>query len=293
MEHIIRFKQIFIFICLWGLITSCAQTKVEPDLLLTTANDRMETQFPPSPEDLTYRKQYILPLMIEVDEQVSILQRVEIENFISDSFLKIGDIYSVDKEEVQTTLEKEKFQGFQSANIPDALLLGRDLSAGFLSQIRVRALKKNDPKHFKGEVDLSVFSVGTGQLAFREVIPYASKSTKRAKVALKKLIQSYFPIKGFILETRGDRQVAKISVGRSTGVALDRIFLIHERSVQSEIVKGTVRKTNSFSTSPVASGRVIQVMENESWILMGKKDRLNVLKGQVVFAKPEKQGMFD
>lgn len=275
------------------LLTACSQVKVEPDLLISSSADQLETKFPPTKDDLTYRKRYILPLLIEGDEMISNSRKKEVLSFLSQAFLKMGDIYTIAEQDVITRLTQENFQGFQAANIPEALLLGQELQANYLSQIRIAPKKQKNKNSFKAGIDLSVFSVGSGQLAFREIIPYDAKSTKRGKKALKKLIQSYFPIKGFILETRGDHQVAKISVGRSAGVKLKRTFLIHERKVKSELVQGIMRKTNSFSDAPVASGKVIQVMENESWILIKKKERPNVLKGQVVFAKPEKSGMFD
>ena len=277
----------------FSLFTACSQPKVEPDLMISGPTDQLETKFPPTTEDLTYRKRHILPLVIKTGDNITDARKQEVLNFLSQSFLKIGDIYTTKKNDIESRLNQENFQGFQSANIPDALILGQELNVNFLSQIRITQKKQKNKNTFKADLDLSVFSVGSGQLAFREIIPYDSKNTKKGEKALKKLIQSYFPIKGYILETRGDHQVAKISVGRSAGVLLKRTFFIHEREIKSEIVKGIVRTTNSFSNTPLASGKVIQVSENESWILIKKKDRPKVLKGQAVFAQPEKTGMFD
>lgn len=268
------------------LFSACSNKQIDPDLLISVQADQVETDFPPSQEDLTYQKKYILPLFIDTEDST----KNKISELLKKSFFDFGDIYTIPDRLIRSTLQQENFSGFQKTNIPAALLLGEDLDATFVAQIRVT---EPEPSKKPGQIDLSVFSVGTGQLAFRKMIPYNIKNQKKSAKALKKLIQSYFPIKGFILETRGNRQVAKISIGRSAGIKLNRIFYIHSRRIKSEIVSGVVRKTVTFSKNSIAEGTVIQVLENEAWLKIEKKDRKSVLKGQVVFAKPESSGMFE
>ena len=129
-------------------------------------------------------------------------------------------------------------------------------------------------------------------MVFQQNIGFDSQKPEKSGTELKLLVQKFFPLRGFILETRGGHQVAKISLGRSLGVKLNREFHIRERSVENKIVSGVVRKVISFSPIALATGKVIRVMENESWIAIDKKDRIKIKSGQVVFSLPEKKSSF-
>ncbi len=71
-----------------------------------------------------------------------------------------------------------------------------------------------------------------------------------------------------------------------------REFMIRERIVKNEIVMGMSRKNVSFSPLALAIVKVINVMEDESWISINERDRVKVKKGQVLFSQPEKSNIF-
>lgn len=141
--------------------------------------------------------------------------------------------------------------------------------------------------HFKANINLTIFTTDSGQVVIKQDVTYNSKDIESSDNSLKKLIQTYFPIRGYILETRGGKQVAKISLGRSAGIKLDRKIQIWQRKVHNEIINGASRRTVTFGTAALATAEVIRVYENESWVLIRKGDQHKIRKGQVIFTQPE------
>ncbi len=140
---------------------------------------------------------------------------------------------------------------------------------------------------FKANINLTVFTTDSGQVIFQQNIHYDSQKYERSYKKLRQLIQTYFQIRGYILETRGAHQVAKISLGRSVGIELGRKIQIRERTVKTEIINGVSRSIVSFDVNALAMTEVIKVMEDDSWVLVNKKDQPKIKKGQVIFTMSE------
>ncbi|MBT4289465.1 MAG: hypothetical protein HOD92_19230 [Deltaproteobacteria bacterium] len=277
------------------LITNCTEKQVNPDLLQVLPEDKASSEFPPSPEELIPMVYQVLTLVSGKDATVTAMREEALVSFIKTGFTKYSHVKNISESELKNKLADKAFHGFQPDNVAEAIQLGKALKSRYVSQLVLAVLESKiveSVDRFKATIDFNVFTTDAGQNRLNEKIEYNSADLKKADSQLKTIIQTHFPLMGYILETKGGHQVAKISIGRNVGVKLDREFLIKSRKVESTIMDGFIRKTTTFSKMSVAVGKIIKVMENESWISIPKADRDKIKLGQVVFSQPEKGKWF-
>ena len=282
---------------LFALITlgSCTPQYVDPLTLDITEIDKEEAPFPPTSDELSVSPYLLLSLTTFKDPTVTDSRMNTVIRFIHKSFEQHANFSAIPMKKVDELLKTEENRRFQASNVADAIQLGKSLDAAFVGQFQImigesKVIKSID--HYVANVNLTIFTTDSGQVVFKKDIAFDTQDPEASERDLKKLVQEYFPLRAFILETRGDRQYGKISIGRSLGVKIGREFMIRERIVKSEIVMGMSRKTVSFSPLALAIVKVINVMEDESWIFITERDRDKVMKGQVLFSQPEKTNIF-
>jgi hypothetical protein len=276
--------------CTTILLSGCAQKRINPLTLPILKSDSIETRFPPSTDELILRPYILLPLITYKDQTVTESRLNDILHFIHSSLEENGNFSVMTREQTSQLLAKEENRHFQPRNIADAIQLGVSINVDFVSQMQITIIESKMVKnidHIKANVNLTLFTTGSGQVIIKHNALYDSQNLERSDEALRRLVQTNFPIRGFILETRGGHQVAKISLGRSAGIKLGRQILIRERQVNSQIVNGVSRKTITFNATALAKTEVIQVLENESWLAVNKGDQHKIKKGQVIFTLPE------
>ena len=272
------------------LLSGCTQKKVDPLAFPILEADKLEAQYPPKEEELILRPNILLPLLVFKDQTVTDERLNEITHFINSTFEKYGNFSIISKNQTDTLLAKAENKHFQSSNIADAIQLGTSVNADFVSQMQATIIESKmveNVDRFKANINLTVFTTSSGQVIIQQNIHYDSQKFDRSYKKLKQLIQAYFPIRGYILETRGAHQVAKISLGRSVGIELGRKIQIRERTVKSQIINGVSRRIVSFDVNTLATTKVIKVMEDDSWVLVNKKDQSKIKKGQVIFTMAE------
>lgn len=277
------------------LVSNCTEKQVDPDLLQILPEDKIVDAFPPSPEELIPKVYQVMTLVSAKDATVTDTREEALVSFIKTGFIKYSHVKHIDEKELQNKLSDKAYSGFQPDNVAEAIQLGKDLNARYLAQLQLTILEskmENSVDRYKATIDFNVFTTDAGQNRLSEKIAYNSADLKDATSQLKSVIQTHFPVMGYILETKGGHQVAKISVGRNVGIKLNREFLIKSRKVESKELDGFVRKTITYSKMSVAVGKVIKVMENESWLAIPKEDLDKIKIGQAVFSQPEKGKWF-
>jgi len=291
-----RFKKatapflIVMICCASILLSGCAQKRINPLTLPILQSDSIEARFPPSKEELILRPYILLPLITYKDQTVTESRLNDVLHFIHSSLEENGNFSVMTRDQTKHLLAKEENRHFQPGNIADAIQLGASINVDFVSQMQITIIESKMVKnidHIKANVNLTLFTTGSGQVIIKHDALYDSQNLERSDEALRQLVQTNFPIRGFILETRGGHQVAKISLGRSAGIKLGRQILIRERQVNSQIVNGVSRKTITFKAAALAKTKVIQVLENESWVAVNKGDQHKIKKGQVIFTLPK------
>ncbi len=274
---------------------ACTQPKVDPLSVPVMEIDKETAKYPPTKAELAVTPRLMLSLMVFKGDTVTKERLDATLGFLDQSFSKYGNFSPVPQTKVEELLNTDENRKFQASNVADAIQLGKSLNASFVAQLQVMIGESqviNNIDHYKSNVNMTIFTADSGQVVFKKDIVYDTQDYEQSDIDLKKMIQQYFPLRGYILETRGGRQFAKISVGRSLGIKLDRQFQIRERDVKEEIVMGVTRRTVSFSPLALATVTVVKVMEDSSWVSIEEKDRIKVKQGQVVFSMPETRHLF-
>ncbi|MBU2513015.1 hypothetical protein KJ966_16875 [bacterium] len=284
-----------VFALLLFVFGSCSPKYVDPMTLEITDIDLEEAEYPPTQNELMIRPYVMLSLVVFKDETVTKVRLNNIQDFVHRSFRNHGNFAPIPRDEVNILLASEENKRFQPSNVADAIQLGQTLNASFVAQYRVMITESQIIKnidHYKASINLTIITTDSGQVRFQKDLVYDSQDPEQSEQDLKKLIQQDFPLQGYILETRGGRQYAKISIGRSLGIRLDRKFQVRERIVNNEIVLGSARRTVSFSPLALATVTTVKVMEDAAWVRIEKNDQAKVKKGQMVLALPETTGLF-
>ncbi len=276
------------------LAMACTVVSVDPDSLSVLAIDNEQAEFPPTPQEQVTRPNLLLSLIVSKDPTVIESRLKQILHFVHNEFEQHGNFTAIPQQQVKAFLSSEENRRFQARNVADAIQLGKSLKATFVAQMKIAVLEArlvDNVDQYKANINLTIFTTGSGQVVFEKDITFDTEYQEESSTDLKKLVQDYFKLRGFILETRGGHHVAKISLGRSLGIKLDREFEIRERTVVTEIVDGVSRQTIQIPVVALATVRVIKVMENEAWVEVDEGDRSKVKKGQMVFSLPEETNM--
>jgi len=273
-----------------ALLFGCAGPQVKPLSLPVELVDQQTTQFPPSPQEIIHHPRLLAEVIAQLGSTVTGPRKSEVLTFIHQSMEGLGDFSYIPTLDIQAQLKAPEFLGFAPHSVVDTLKLGRALNSEFVSQVDIQIVEsrlKEGEDQFKAQIQLALFSVSTGQLIFKENILYDSAAPARSKRKFKHLIQSNFPLKGFIIETRGAREVAKITLGSTLGLNIGRKVSIRSREVKHQLIRGVDKTLVSYSAESLATGEVIQVSTNDAWIWIPKAKRSQFKTGDLVFTLPE------
>lgn len=289
---------IVLFLAIAALLLSngCAPKRVDPLSFANLPSDEAQVEFPPTDEELINKPNVLLPLIIFKDLTVTPIRQTAILGSIHDAFESYGHFSVIPQDQVNAILNDNQFRKSKPKNVADAIHIGKANHANYVSQIQISILESQlleGVDTYKANVNLAVFKTDTGQAILQADVTYDTKDPDKAKKSLKNLVQTYFKLQGYILETRGGHQVARISIGSGLGIQLDREFEIRERIIETEVDGLTTRTEIIYLPDIVGTAKVVKVSEDESWLLINPDDQEKIKKGQVVFSLPEKGNVLD
>lgn len=281
--------------CSFILFSACTVKQIDPMSFKVQKEDLQQAEHPPTHDELSIQQNILLPIIVYQDPTVTETRGKEILSFIHGMLEKQGNFSIIPSFQIDQMLEKDENRGIQLSNVSAMIQLGQQQNATHISQLQITIQKSSVVKnidHYEANIKLTVFTTNSREHVFSKDILFNTQNKKDSKSALKELVQTYFPLKGYILETRGNHQVAKISLGRSLGIEIGRKLDVRERLKQTEIVNGESRTTVSFSPNAIATVKVIRIMENDCWVTIDKDDQKKIKKGQVIFTTPETSNPF-
>lgn len=284
-------------------LTACAPKKIEPLKLAITEEDKKQVEFPPSKDELVLPRNDIVFLDEELGLGVSKERLQPINEIIEKVFRLSANFNIVPQEKIDAILSQADYKDFRANNIIESIQFAKEQDATFLGlkNIQITSSRiKEKVDTFVASVEISLFTTGTRQLISKNTLSYDSENPIDFVWNLKKnLVETYLPLRGFITETRGNHQVAKITLGSSLGIKVGRKLLVRNRIVYSTIAggvsadSGMQRTIIRYSPEVLAKVEVIEVRENESWVKIKSEDRLKIAIGQGVFTEPEERDNFD
>ena len=280
-----------LFFCA-GLV-ACSGPTVDPLSLPLNPPDLETAQFPPSESELVHRPRMLLTLVASAKEDLSPAQTGESLAFLAESLAKYGDFAPIPESKVKALLAREDQRGFRPESIAMALNLGSLLGAEFVAQVELSlAPVKRSDAPYKTQGKITLFHQASGRMVFLEPWVYDSADPTESRTRLKPKIQAAFPLRGFVLETRGDRRVAKISLGASLDLKVGQKVSFRSRIVETSLQNGLNSQLITYSPQVQCQGEVILVTANHAWVLIKPKDQEKLKKGDVVFTEPENSGSF-
>ena len=283
-----RFHRNLLFVL--AFLVGCSVPSVDPLQLKIGPLDQETTRFPPQSHELIHQPRMMVELLTHEGMTVTGNRQSELLEFVHHSLSTFGGFSYVPQMDVKAQLETTEFLGFHPTSVVQALRLGQQLNANFVAQVELEITESklvDGIDRYKANIGLTVFTVNTGQLIFKETLVYNSAKAAKSSQKTKRAIQSAFPLKGFIVETRGEREVAKITLGSSSGMKVGRKVQVRSRVVEHSLIRGVNQERIQYSAEVLATGEVIQVSENEAWIWLPKNDRKKIKNGDLVFTLPE------
>ena len=269
------------------LLSSCTANRPDPSHFRKMVGDEQVADFPPSPAEFTFSQGLSLSLFTSTDPN---LQQDQI-NFIQPNITGVLEsqarLISIDANKLAVILQREKWTDFDRNNLHQSLNLAQDLGAKYLTQIKLTP-EPLDPKEetrnfFQGTAAIEIRHAQSGNLILKTSLELNANQLEPNPMPLSAQLQESFPLKGFVLETVGDRTLAKISLGAGHGVELGRSVTLHKRRVEQQ---GNALK-EVIIPLPVAQGEVIHLLENEAWILIDEKSRTKVSTGLRAIVRPQ------
>ena len=110
---------------------------------------------------------------------------------------------------------------------------------------------------------------------------------KKSNSALKRTIGIYFPLNGFIIQTKGNREIAQINLGISSGISKGKSFAVFTRTVDKNWQKENSNVVNitsvKYSELAIAKLKIEFADNDSSWAKINPKDRDKVIAGLPVF----------
>ena len=283
------FRSFFLLLVTAGLV-ACSSPNIDPLSLPVNPPDLETSLFPPSESELVHRPRMLLTL-VAAQEGLSEAQAQETLAFLAESFGKYGDFAPIPEPKVRALLAKEDQKGFRPESIAMALNLGSQLGAEYVAQVELSlAPSKKEQAPFKAKGKITLFHQSSGRMVFLEPLDYDSANPSESRRALKPKVQAAFPLRGFVLETRGDRKVAKVSLGASLDLKVGQKVSFRSRTVENTLQNGLNSQVITYSPQVLCQGEVILVTANHAWVLIKPKDQEKLKKGDVVFTEPENSG---
>ncbi len=226
MEVNFKFVLLLLLVALLAF-PACVQKQVDPMSLQILESDLEESEHPPTPDELAVTPHLLLPLIVYKDETATDVRLNRVMKFIRRNFQEHGNFSSIRQEKVAELLALEENKLFQPSNVADAIHLGKSLNASFVAQFQIFIVESKTIEnidHFISKANLTIFTTDSGQVVFKKDLTFNTQEIEDSEKNLKKLVQENFPLRGFILETRGGKQYAKISLGRPLGIKNGRRF---------------------------------------------------------------------
>ncbi len=113
-------------------------------------------------------------------------------------------------------------------------------------------------------------------------------SQKASDKHFKRNIAVYFPLKGFIISTKGDRILLKINLGKKLNVKKGDFFAVHSRKIivetKTNLTAIYTQRKIKYSNNYLARVRVVKVESEYSWALAHPKDSKKIKAGMPIFS---------
>ena len=282
MKFIKSQKLLFFFVVCIYFTLSCAKEYRPQNNPLD--RDTSKSKNYPRPEELFHKKRLVSIVVGYHDRRIADSEVRNIIRKISVTFRKSANIYSQKK-----LLQRNILRGkdISSLSSKELYKLGAALEVDFFMRLEIRKEKliEDEEETF---TFVEIFAPARQQLVIKKQIPF--RSAEEFDIIIKAFVQTYFPLQGYVLETKNSRQFIKVNVGSRLGIKNGRNVSFYKRKIETTVTPTATGNitTKKISIIPqvIAQGKVISVEEEVSWILV-EENQSGILLGLVAIFNPE------
>ena len=270
-----------------------------PDMEFVSAgvDEMLETvPVPPTLKELHAQKSNIAFLPIQYSEGLTRYHRVLSHAFVMSVLEEYGDLEIIGEVFVQNNLERtefrelkilieeEKFRRYDQPLVDGVIRLGKTLGVSYIGLMSVQTspvrVSSNDWSTYITFRIMRVEDPPDRSYMNHEFTFIFSESNSLWE-DLGTQIRGKFPLSGFILESRGGRSYARISLGRRNRVEMEQQCKIFRRirKESQDSQKNTLQVTDYDLLGKM---QIFNIQEDFSWGRVETEARKKILKGDAV-----------
>lgn len=259
----------------------CQSVAPKPMAHPQTQEDLVRYQPSPHPEELiAYSKPILLFLQ-------SNLEQTDFAPQLQEGFYRIleerAGFQRIPAKRYAYRRNLPELAGLNPLQLSHQLKLAEAMEADYLARMEIGPNESEDQSNYQGSLKVEIIETKTGEALFVESLTLKNPGHESALRAFAPKIEKAFPLKGYLLQTRANKRFAKISLGRSRGIALGREFTLHKRTLEPI---GQERQKERIHPIEVSRGRVVLLKEYESWLELEEETRAKALEGMPVLSRP-------
>ena len=228
-----------LLIGLLAFLLSCAGKTISPDEVAASEQDQQQSQVQATLETRPLR-------ILIVGNRIEEPRQAQVRAVLEDIFWRNGGLFSLEREASALLVgQPHLMKAFETA---------QRLEADYLLVAQKETLEGD------AQLRLTLFEVKSSDIALEHRLDFPPQEDK----ALAKKIQTLFPKRGVVLETKGSGAYARISLGRASGLKLGQEVALFV-PLQPGAAGGQAAQTAK------AKGEVVKLAENDAWVkLLGK-----------------------
>lgn len=258
-------------------LVACTHHSVDPYTFPITPLDEKKTAAQPATEDLiwhlrpTLHLDFSLPPTL-ISQKIEKRRTQEQKKAILSDF-KAQGFHFIPKLQIQQILANNQIPQSKEKQKE----LAQKLGAKWL-------LVTTSADHHSDKTEWNLWHIDSNQRKLRFYIGTLNPNRDRKQALLK--LQRDIPLRGFVLETRGNKHLAKTTLGYSSRIRLGQKLLFRNWQLESPNTNGTFQRKVRYAPIPSCHGKVVWVDAEDSWVETEKSCQNLVHKGMAVFVVP-------
>ena len=296
MQKIILSRCFTVLSGLFWFILGCTSG---PDLEFVSAGvdeDSGTVPVPPSIKELHAQKSNIAFLPIQYSEGLTRYHRVLSHAFVMSVLEEFGDLEIMEEvlvqnhlertefQELKQLIEEEKFNRYDQPLIDGVIRLGKTLGVSYIGLMSVQTspvrVSSNDWSTYITFRIMRIEDPPDSSYMNHEFTFVFSDSNSLWE-DLGEQIRGKFPLSGFILESRGGRSFARISLGRRNRVELNQQCKIFRRlRKEKKDSQNNLLHVTDFDL--LGKMDIFNIQEDFSWGRVDEEGRKKIIKGDAV-----------
>ncbi|MFL2749950.1 MAG: hypothetical protein ACJ0DI_10845 [bacterium] len=295
-SFVVRWFELLIVLVLLLGLSGCPSG---PDMEFVSAGvdeNLEEVPVPPTMKELLSNQSNIAFLPIQYSEGLTRYHRVLSNAFVMSVLEEYGDLEVIDEVYVQNHLERtefrelkrmveeEKFRRYEQPLVERVIRFGKSLGVSYIGLMSVHTspvrVSANDWSTYVTFRIMRVEDPPDSSYMNNEFTFIFSESNSLWE-ELGAQIRGKFPLGGFILESRGGRSYARISIGRRNRVEMDQHCKIFRRiRKESQDSENNLIQVTDFDL--LGKMQIFNIQEDFSWGRVEPEARKKILKGDAV-----------